>query len=145
MTQTKNIQYDLFINGEWRPAESGEYFDVENPATGETVARMANAGPDDVAEAVASAEEAFLRGTWSTMSGGERGRILWRIADLIEERKMELGHLESISNGRPISETSSQMMVVASYFRYFAGFCDKIQGSTIPTVDSHFNYTVRVP
>ncbi len=145
MTSVQTIQYDLFIDGEWRPAHSGEYFEVENPATGESVARMANAGPEDVADAVASAERAFLHGPWSSMDGGERGRIMWRIADLIEQRMEELGRLESISNGRPISETASQMSVVASYFRYFAGFCDKIQGSTIPTSSSHFNYTVRVP
>ena len=145
MTSVKTIEYDLLIDGEWRPAASGEHFDVENPATGEPVARIASAGAEDVAEAVTSASHAFASGPWSTMSGAERGKIMWRIADLIEDRQMELGRLESISNGRPIAETSSQMSVVASYFRYFAGFCDKIQGSTIPTTDSHFNYTVRVP
>ena len=145
MARVKTIQYDLLIDGEWRSARSGDYFEVENPATGESVARMANAGPEDVADAVAAAERAFLYGPWSAMDGGERGRILWRIADLIEQRTDELGRLESISNGRPISETASQMAVVASYFRYFAGFCDKIQGSTIPTSSSHFSYTVRVP
>ncbi len=145
MTQTQTLQYDLLIDGEWRPAASGDYFEVENPATGETVARMANAGEQDVAAAVASAERAFREGPWSTMPDSERGKILWRIADMVEERRMELGRMESISNGRPISETSSQMLVVASYFRYFAGFCDKIQGSTVPTDRGHLNYTVRVP
>ena len=145
MTQTQTLQYDLLIDGEWKPATSGDYFDVENPATGETVARMANAGEQDVAEAVASAERAFKHGPWSTMPDSERGKILWRMADMVEERRMELGRLEAISNGRPISETSSQMLVVASYFRYFAGFCDKIQGSTVPTDRGHLNYTVRVP
>ena len=145
MTQTATLQYDLLIDGEWQPAASGDYFDVENPANGETVARMANSGEADVAEAVASAERAFKHGPWSTMPDAERGKILWRIADIVEERRMELGRMESISNGRPISETSSQMLVVASYFRYFAGFCDKIQGSTVPTDRGHLNYTVRVP
>ena len=145
MTQTATLQYDLLIDGEWQPAVSGDYFDVENPATGETVARMANSGEADVAEAVASAERAFKHGPWSTMPDAERGKILWRIADIVEERRMKLGRMESISNGRPISETSSQMLVVASYFRYFAGFCDKIQGSTVPTDRGHLNYTVRVP
>ncbi|MDE2939429.1 MAG: aldehyde dehydrogenase [Chloroflexota bacterium] len=145
MTQTQTLQYDLLIDGEWKPATSGDYFDVENPATGKTVARMANAGEADVSEAVASAELAFKHGPWSTMPDSERGKILWRMADMVEERRMELGRLESISNGRPISETSSQMLVVASYFRYFAGFCDKIQGSTVPTDRGHLNYTVRVP
>ena len=145
MTQTQTLQYDLLIDGEWQPAANGDYFDVENPATGETVARMANAGEADVALAITSAERAFKHGPWSTMPDSERGKILWRIADLVEERRMELGRMESISNGRPISETSSQMLVVASYFRYFAGFCDKIQGSTVPTDRGHFNYTVRVP
>ncbi|MCY4366591.1 MAG: aldehyde dehydrogenase [Chloroflexi bacterium] len=145
MTQTKTLQYDLLIDGEWKPSGSGDYFDVENPATGETVARMANANERDVAEAVASGERAFKHGPWSTMPDSERGKILWRIADIVEERRMELGRMESISNGRPISETSSQMLVVASYFRYFAGFCDKIQGSTVPTDRGHLNYTVRIP
>ena len=145
MTQTKTLQYDLLIDGEWKPAVSGDYFDVENPATGETVARMANAGEQDVAQAITSAERAFKHGPWSTMPDSERGKILWRIADMVEERRMELGRMESISNGRPISETSSQMLVVASYFRYFAGFCDKIQGTTVPTDRGHLNYTVRVP
>ncbi len=145
MTQTQTLQYDLLIDGEWKPAVSGDYFDVENPATGGTVARMANAGEQDVAEAIGSAERAFKHGPWSTMPDSERGKILWRIADMVEERRMELGRMESISNGRPISETSSQMLVVASYFRYFAGFCDKIQGSTVPTDRGHLNYTVRVP
>ena len=145
MTQTKTLQYDLLIDGEWMPAFSGDYFDVGNPATGETVARMANAGEQDVAQAITSAERAFKHGPWSTMPDSERGKILWRIADMVEERRMELGRMESISNGRPISETSSQMLVVASYFRYFAGFCDKIQGTTVPTDRGHLNYTVRVP
>ena len=145
MTQTQTLQYDILIDGEWQPAASGDYFDVENPATGETVARMANAGEQDVADAITSAERAFKHGPWSTMPDSERGKILWRIADMVEERRMELGRMESISNGRPIAETSSQMLVVASYFRYFAGFCDKIQGSTVPTDRGHLNYTVRVP
>ena len=145
MVQVKPMQYKLLIDGEWVQAKSGDQFDVENPATGKTVARMSNAGQDDVAEAVSSAEQAFLHGPWSTMSGAERANILWRIGEMVEQQGMELGRLESISNGRPISETSSQMQVVASYFRYFAGFCDKIQGSTIPTDSAHFNYTLRVP
>ncbi|MYC29074.1 MAG: aldehyde dehydrogenase [Chloroflexi bacterium] len=145
MTQTQTLQYDLLIDGEWKSSATGHYFGVENPATGENVARMANAGEQDVAEAVTSAERAFKHGPWSTMPDSERGKILWGIADIVEERRMELGRMESISNGRPISETSSQMLVVASYFRYFAGFCDKIQGTTVPTDRGHLNYTVRVP
>ena len=133
MVQVQPMEYRLLIDGEWVKSKSGDSFDVENPASGETVARMANAGEEDVSDAVASAKQAFLNGPWSAMSGAERASILWKMGDLVEKERMELGRLESISNGRPISETSSQMMVVASYFRYFAGFCDKIQGSTIPT------------
>lgn len=145
MVQVKPMEYKLLIDGQWVQAKSGDYFDVENPANGETVARMANGGQDDVAEAISSSEQAFSHGAWSSMTGGDRAKILWRIGEMVEQQRMELGRLESISNGRPISETSSQMLVVASYFQYFAGFCDKIQGSTIPTDPGHFNYTVRVP
>ena len=145
MVQVQPMEYRLLIDGEWVNSKSGDCFDVENPANGETIARMANAGEQDVSDAIASAKQAFLNGPWATMSGAERGGILWKMADLVEKERMELGRLESISNGRPISETSSQMTVVASYFRYFAGFCDKIQGSTIPTDAAHFNYTTRIP
>ena len=145
MVQAKPMEYKLLIDGQWVQAKSGDYFDVENPANGETVARIANGGQDDVAEAISSSEQAFLHGPWSSMTGGDRAKILWRIGEMVEHQRMELGRLESISNGRPISETSSQMLVVANYFQYFAGFCDKIQGSTIPTDPGHFNYTVRVP
>ncbi|MFQ6029935.1 MAG: aldehyde dehydrogenase, partial [Dehalococcoidia bacterium] len=145
MAQVQTRHYQLLIDGQWRPAQSGDTFEVENPATGETVAHIANASPEDVSDAVAAAQRAFRKGEWSTAAGRERGKVLWRMAELVEQRSMELGHLESISNGRPISETSSQMQVVANYFRYFAGFCDKIQGTTIPTDDGHFNYTTRVP
>lgn len=145
MVQVKPLEYRLLIDGEWRDAKGGATFDVENPANGQTVARMANAGEQDVAEAISSAKQAFSTGPWSTMSGSERANILWKMGELVEKQGMELGQLESISNGRPISETSSQMTVVASYFRYFAGFCDKIQGTTIPTDAAHFNYTMRVP
>ena len=88
MTVVKSIEYGLLIHGEWRPAKSGDWFEVENPATGEPIARIANAGPEDVAEAVGSSRRAFDSGEWSTMSGDARGRIMWRIADLIEERQM---------------------------------------------------------
>ena len=145
MTQVKPREYQLLINGKWTSAQGGGCFDVENPTNGETVARMANATEGNVAEAVSSAEAAFRKGPWSTMPGLERAAILWRMGELVEQQKMDLGYLESISNGRPISETSSQMVVVANYFRYFAGFCDKIQGSTIPTDSGHLNYTLRVP
>ncbi|MCZ6866101.1 MAG: aldehyde dehydrogenase family protein, partial [Chloroflexi bacterium] len=145
MDQVTTKEYELLIDGKWRPARGGHCFDVENPATGETVARMANAGQEDVAEAVASAERAFSCGSWSNAPGEERAKVLWRMAEIVEQRRDELGRLESISNGRPISETSSQMLVVANYFRYFAGFCDKIQGSTVPTDSSHLSYTIRVP
>ena len=86
-------QYDLLVDGQWRPAASGDYFAVENPATGATVARMANAGPEEVAAAVAAAEQAFRHGPWATMPDADRGKILWRMADLVEERRMELGPL----------------------------------------------------
>ena len=107
MTQNQSISYDLFINGEWRPSVTGKYFSVENPFNGKTIAHMADADESDVASAVQSAEEAFKNGPWTTMPNSDRSKILWRIADIVEARSMELGRLESISNGRPISETSS--------------------------------------
>jgi acyl-CoA reductase-like NAD-dependent aldehyde dehydrogenase len=115
----------------------------ENPATLEPLAELEDAGADAVDRAVRAAREAFP--AWSTMHGRERGRILNRIADLLEEEAPLLAEIESADNGRPIRETSAQQGIVPAFFRYFAGWSDKIEGSTIPVAGDYLNYTERVP
>lgn len=137
--------YRLLIGGRWVDAASGKTFDDLNPATGEVLATVAEADRDDVFRAVAAARAAFETGPWSRMSGGERGKILMRIADLLEREAEAIARLESQDNGRPIRETSAQAGIVPRWYRYFAGWADKIEGETIPVEGPYLNYTVRVP
>ncbi|HSB72149.1 MAG TPA: aldehyde dehydrogenase [Candidatus Methylomirabilis sp.] len=137
--------YRLLIGGRWVDAASGKTFDDLNPATGEVLATVAEADREDVARAVVAARAAFEAGPWARMSGGERGKILMRIADLLEREAEAIARLESQDNGRPIRETSAQAGIVPRWYRYFAGWADKIEGETIPVEGPYLNYTVRVP
>jgi acyl-CoA reductase-like NAD-dependent aldehyde dehydrogenase len=137
--------YQLLIGGRWVDAASGKTFEVLNPATGEVLARVAEADREDVNRAVAAARAAFENGPWARMSGGERGKILTRIAELLEREADAIARLESQDNGRPIRETSAQSKIVPRWYRYFAGWADKIQGETIPVEGPYLNYTLRVP
>jgi acyl-CoA reductase-like NAD-dependent aldehyde dehydrogenase len=137
--------YQLLIGGHWVDAASGKTFEDLNPATAEVLARVAEADAEDVRLAVAAALAAFEEGPWGRMSGGERGQILLRIADRLEAEADAIARLESEDNGRPIRETSAQAEIIPRWFRYFAGWADKIEGETIPVEGSYLNYTVRVP
>ena len=135
----------LLIGGRWVDAASGKTFDDLDPATGEVLAEVAEADAEDVKRAVAAARAAFEDGPWSRMSGAERGRIMVRIADLVEREAVATADLETRDNGRPIRETSAQSEIVSRWYRYFAGWADKIEGETIPVDGPYLNYTQRVP
>ncbi len=137
--------YQLLIGGRWVDAASGKTFEDLNPTTGEVLATVAEADTEDVRRAVAAARVAFEEGPWGRMSGAERGKILIRIAELLEREADSIARLESQDNGRPIRETSAQAKIVPRWFRYFAGWADKIQGETIPVDGPYLNYTVRIP
>ncbi len=138
----------LLINGEWTDSGDGKSFESVNPATGEVLTRVAEAGRDDVDRAVKAARTAFddVNGKWRRMSASERGQMLWRIADLIERHIEELAELETVDNGKPIFESRYvDMPMVVDVFRYYAGIATKIQGETINVNESAFTYTLREP
>jgi acyl-CoA reductase-like NAD-dependent aldehyde dehydrogenase len=137
--------HQLLIGGRFVDAASGKCFDDVNPATGELLAKVAEADAEDVSRAVAAARAAFEDGPWARMPGEERGRILVRIADLLEREADTIARLESQDNGRPIRETSAQSQIIPRWYRYFAGLTDKIEGETIPVRGPYLNYTLRVP
>jgi acyl-CoA reductase-like NAD-dependent aldehyde dehydrogenase len=137
--------YQLLIGGRWVDAASGKSFEDLNPTTGEVLASVAEADTEDVRRAVAAAQAAFEDGPWGRMPGAERGRIMLRIADLLERDADAIAHLESQDNGRPIRETAAQAKIIPRWFRYFAGWADKIEGQTIPVEGPYLNYTLRVP
>src|SRR5450755_4372604 len=94
--------HQLFINGQWVDSASGKTFETPNPATGEVLASIAEGDAEDIDRAVRAARAAFDTGPWSRMTPSERGRIIWRVGDLILEHAEELAQLESLDNGKPV-------------------------------------------
>lgn len=136
----------LFIGGKWMDAASGKTFATTNPATGEELTMLAEADERDVDAAVAAAGKAFTSGPWPDMSASERGKILWKIGDLVDKYNEELGTLETLDNGKPIFESRQvDMPMVAEVFRYYAGWATKIHGETVPVKGPFLNYTLREP
>jgi acyl-CoA reductase-like NAD-dependent aldehyde dehydrogenase len=136
----------LFIDGTWTDATSGATFTTVNPATEEPITEVADAGAADIDRAVQAARRAFDSGPWGRMPASERGRILWRIGDRIEAEVAELARLETIDQGKTITDsTRVDVPMAADCFRYFAGWAGKIEGETIAVRAPCLNYTLREP
>ena len=143
--------HQLFIGGRWVDAASGETFITPNPATGEPLATVASGGAEDINRAVRSARAAF-EGPWSRMTPSERGRVVWKIGDLILDHQEELAQLESLDNGKPLAVArAADVPLAADLFHYMAGWATKIEGNTInisvpymPGAQFHA-YTLREP
>jgi aldehyde dehydrogenase (NAD+) len=136
----------LLIGDQWVPSESGKTFPTYNPATGEKIAEIAEADNADVDKAVKVAREALERGPWRKTPASERGRLLNRLADLIEEHADQLATLETLDNGMPLSVARNVAIpLTLGQFRYFAGWADKNQGKTIPINGDYFCYTRHEP
>lgn len=140
----------LFIDGEWSSAASEETLAVENPATGETIGHLAAGGADDVNRAVQAARRQVDDGEWSRISGIERAQLLWRWADLVEEHREELAQLEALDIGRPFFEPMHiEIPSAVETIRHFAGWADKIVGTTFAMPDflgrPRTSYTIRQP
>jgi aldehyde dehydrogenase (NAD+) len=136
----------LLINNEW--LDGSKHFETINPATGEVLTQVVEASADDVDRAVESARRAFddRSGPWRKMSASERGRLIWKLADLVEKNIDELAELETLDNGKPIFESRYvDMPMVADVLRYYAGLATKIHGETVNTLDTAFTYTLREP
>jgi acyl-CoA reductase-like NAD-dependent aldehyde dehydrogenase len=135
----------LLINGEWRPASTGETLKVVNPATEEIIAEVANASASDVDAAVQSARAAF-EGPWSKISARERGRLLWKLGEALMANADEVAKLETLHNGKPIFESRQiEIPMSAECLQYYAGWADKVHGETIPVKANGFVYTRREP
>lgn len=139
-------QTECFIGGQWVPAVSGKTFNTINPATEEVICQVAEGDAADVDLAVEAARNALENGPWGTMDARDRGALMYKLADLIEADLDELAALESLDNGKPISEAkSADLPLVIDCLRYYAGWADKIHGKTIPIRGNHFTYTRREP
>lgn len=136
----------LLIAGEWSAASTGRTFETVNPATEKALADIAFGSEEDVDRAVSAARRALESGPWAQMSARERGRLMFKLADLIERDKEKLAILESMDNGKPINETMYfDIPQVIETFRYYAGWADKIYGDVNPVSGEYFSYTLKEP
>src|SRR5262249_33441986 len=121
------------IDGRWVPAASGKDFEVFNPADGSVIAQVPDSDKEDINRAVAAARRAFESGPWRQMTPSERGKLVWRIGDLILEHADELAELESVDNGKPRAVAKvADVPLAADLFHYMAGRATKLEGNTIP-------------
>ncbi len=136
----------LLVNGEWVASADRSVTTLTNPATEEKLGEVATATPKDVEVAVASSRTAFDAGPWAKLDGGARAKLMWKLADLVERDAQEIARLETMNQGKPIFESLKiEVPFVASLFRYYAGWADKLEGETIPVVPGFLNYTLREP
>jgi aldehyde dehydrogenase (NAD+) len=139
-------QTQCFIGGQWVPAASGKTFETINPATEEVIAEVAAGDKADVDQAAKAARKAFETGPWPKMDARDRGRLIHKLADLIEDEFGELAALETLDNGKPIRDSrAADLPLVLDCLRYYAGYADKIHGQTIPVRGNYFTYTRREP
>ncbi len=138
----------LYSGGQWVSAQNGHTFDTIDPSTGRWLARVPSAQAEDVDAAVRAARQAFDSGAWHIkLTAAERGRLIWRLADLMEARAPILAQLDALDNGKPVKKAQTvDVPLSAEHFRYYAGWTTKIEGATIPvSTRGMFNYTVREP
>ncbi len=125
--------HKMLINGKWVEALSGQTFATYNPATGEVLAHVAEGNHEDIDRAVKAARNAFETGRWSQLTPSERGRAIWKLADLLEENLEEFAELESLDNGKPLKiARAADVPLAVDLLRYMAGWATKIEGNTIP-------------
>ena len=142
----KISQTQMLIDGEWRDSLSGATFATINPATEQRIAEVAAGDAADIDLAVAAARKAFESGDWPKMDARDRGKLMNRLADLIEQHLEELAVLETFDNGKPITDSrTADLPLVVDCLRYYAGWADKLEGKTIPIRGNYFCYTRHEP
>ncbi len=124
--------FQLFFDGAFTEGATGQVMSSQNPATGDDWATFACAAPQDVDRAIAAARRALEDPAWRDMSQTQRGKLLYRLGDLIEEHAADLGRIETTDSGKLLAETATQTRYVSDYYRYYAGLADKIEGAVLP-------------
>ena len=142
----------MLIDGKWVNAASGKTFPTYNPATGEVLAQVAEGDRADIDAAVKAARKAFDNGPWSRLTASERGKLVWKLADLLEEHLEEFATLETLDNGKPLAVArAADVPLAVDMFRYMAGWATKLEGTTIPISvpytpgAQYLAYTLREP
>jgi aldehyde dehydrogenase (NAD+) len=137
---------ECFIDGKWVPAVSGKTFATMNPATEQEIAQVAEGDAADVDAAAKAARKAFESGDWPKMDARDRGKLLYRLADRMEEEIDQLAALETLDNGKPLSDSRhGDLPLAIDVIRYYAGYADKLHGNTVPIRGNYLCYTRREP
>ena len=137
------MRTDLLIGGEWRAG--ARRYCLTNPATEETLAEVGEAGEAEIDAAVRAARACFEAKEWRELSARRRGALLFRLADLLEERSQEIAEVETRNNGKPLFESKIDVAMAVETFRYYGGWADKLTGDTLPVSGNFFTYTLREP
>ena len=144
--------HKILIDGKWIGSASGKTFPTFNPATGEVLSRVAEGEREDIDRAVKAARAAFETGPWSRITPSERGRMIWKLADLLEKNLEDFAQIECLDNGKPLKVArAADVPLAVDLFRYMAGWATKIEGNTIPLSvpytpgAKYLAYTVREP
>lgn len=147
VTSFINRSRKILINGEWVEAASGKTFPTYNPATGEVLAHVAAGDREDIDRAVKAARAAFETGPWPNISPSERGRLIWKLADLLEKNLEEFAELETLDNGKPLKVSRmGDVPFAIDVFRYMAGWATKVEGRTVSiSAPGYLAYTLREP
>ena len=136
----------LLIDGDWVEPLSGKYFDTVNPTTGDVLAQVAEAGVADVDSAVKAARAAFEEGPWSRMHPADRGHLLFRLAQLVQDNARQLAEIDAADAGKPVTNSLRvDIPAAVDSFEYYAGWADKIHGETVPVRGEIFTYLLRQP
>ena len=142
---TQAQKYKMLVNGEWVASASGKTFPVYDPSTEEVIAEVPDAGANDVDRAVAAAKDAFDNGPWSSTTAQDRGRVLFRLADIVRKNTAAWAELEVRNSGKPITEAEFDMADVATCFEYYGGLATKITGHVNPVPDNALSLTLKEP
>jgi betaine-aldehyde dehydrogenase len=137
--------HSLYINGESVPSTGSSWLEVIDPSTTETIARVPDASREDVDRAVAAARQAFDEGAWKDATAQDRGRILFKLAEIVRQRADELAELEATNTGKPIVEAEFDVADVATCFEYYGGLATKIHGDVVPVPDNAMSLALREP
>jgi len=144
MSDSLKEKYQLFIGGEWVDSQSGEWIEAYNPANGEPLAKVPAGNSADIDKAVDAAWNAF-HGGWNKTDANFRGKTLFKIAKAIRDNSEELALLDTMDNGKTLTESRVDMFMAAECFDYYGGAADKLEGRTVPIFGNRFNYILREP
>ncbi len=147
MTQELDLWFDpakCLINGQWLSPSGGQELPLSDPSTGAHIGAIARGGAADIDAAVAAAEAA-LAGDWGRANAVERGRVLFRLQQLVLEKVDHLARIEAIDVGKPLKQARADAVALARYLEFYGGAADKLHGQTIPYLDGYTVYTLREP